>query len=107
MVFNATFNNISVISWQSVLLVKETGEDFAIHVYRITAVMKVETDIIVSKAASLMEGVVTLVIHSNVMSFKTDVTKFNATFNNISVISWQSVLLVKETGENHRPSTSH
>jgi hypothetical protein len=29
---------------------------------------------------------------------------FNVTFNNISVISWQSVLLVKETrvlGENH------
>jgi hypothetical protein len=25
MVFNATFNNISVISWQSVLLVEETG----------------------------------------------------------------------------------
>ena len=31
---------------------------------------------------------------------------FNTTFNNISVISWRSVLLVKETGvpgENHRP----
>ena len=31
---------------------------------------------------------------------------FNATFNNIPVISWRSVLLVKETGvlgENHRP----
>jgi hypothetical protein len=31
---------------------------------------------------------------------------FNATFNNISVISWWSVLLVEETegpGENHRP----
>jgi hypothetical protein len=26
MVFNATFNTISVISWQSVLLVEETGE---------------------------------------------------------------------------------
>ena len=26
---------------------------------------------------------------------------FNATFNNISVISWWSVLLVEETGENH------
>ena len=26
-VFNATFNNISVISWQSVLLVKEAGEN--------------------------------------------------------------------------------
>jgi hypothetical protein len=25
MVFNATFNNISVISWRSVLLVRETG----------------------------------------------------------------------------------
>ena len=26
------------------------------------------------------------------------------TFNNISVISWQSVLLVEEIGENHRPA---
>ena len=26
MVFNTTFNNISVISWWSVLLVEETGE---------------------------------------------------------------------------------
>ena len=25
MVFNATFNNISIISWQSVLMVEETG----------------------------------------------------------------------------------
>jgi hypothetical protein len=35
---------------------------------------------------------------------------FNATFNNISVILWQSVLLVEETGvpgENHRPVASH
>ena len=32
---------------------------------------------------------------------------FNATFNNISVISLQSVLLVEETGENHHPVTSH
>jgi len=32
-----------------------------------------------------------------------------ATFNNISVISWRSVLLVVETGvlrENYRPATS-
>jgi hypothetical protein len=26
---------------------------------------------------------------------------FSASFNNISVISWWSVLLVEETGENH------
>jgi hypothetical protein len=35
---------------------------------------------------------------------------FNATFNNISVISWRSVLLVEETGgpgENYRPVESH
>jgi hypothetical protein len=35
---------------------------------------------------------------------------FNTTFNNISVVSWQSVLLVEETGvpgENHRPVASH
>ena len=35
---------------------------------------------------------------------------FNATFNNISVISWWSVLLVEETGvpgENHQPVASH
>jgi len=35
---------------------------------------------------------------------------FNATFNNISVISWRSVLLVEETSEpieNHRPVASY
>ena len=35
---------------------------------------------------------------------------FNSSFNNISVISWRSVLLVKETGvpgENHWPIASH
>ena len=35
---------------------------------------------------------------------------FNATFNNISVISWWSVVLMEETGgpsENHRPVASH
>jgi hypothetical protein len=38
------------------------------------------------------------------------VMAFNATFNNASVISWRSVLLVEETGvsgENHRAAASH
>ena len=38
------------------------------------------------------------------------VVVFNATFNNISVISWRLVLLVMETrvpGENHWPAASH
>jgi hypothetical protein len=35
---------------------------------------------------------------------------FNALFNNMSAISWQSVLFVEETGvprENHRPVANH
>jgi hypothetical protein len=39
-----------------------------------------------------------------------EVMVFNATFTNSSVILWQSVLLVEETGgpgENHRPVASH
>ena len=35
---------------------------------------------------------------------------FNTTFNNITFISWWSVLLVEETGvarENYRPAASH
>jgi hypothetical protein len=32
---------------------------------------------------------------------------FNATFNTISVISWQSVLSVEEPGENHRSVARH
>ena len=35
---------------------------------------------------------------------------FNSTFNNISVISWQSVLLMEETrvpGKKRRPVASH
>jgi len=35
---------------------------------------------------------------------------FNATFNNIAAISWQSVLLMEETGapkKNHQPAANH
>jgi hypothetical protein len=35
------------------------------------------------------------------------VVVFNATFKNISDISWRSVLLVEETGENHLAAVSH
>jgi hypothetical protein len=40
------------------------------------------------------------------VSRRVRVLVFNATFNNLSVILWWSVLLVEETGvseENHRP----
>jgi len=38
---------------------------------------------------------------------KIRVMVFNAIFNNISVISGRSVLLVEVTGENHWPVSSH
>jgi hypothetical protein len=38
-------------------------------------------------------------------SFSWLIMVFNATFNNISAISWQSVLLVEETGQNNGPVT--
>ena len=44
-----------------------------------------------------------------VLVFRGGSMMFNTTFNNISVISWWSVLLVEETGvpgENHRPVAS-
>jgi len=44
------------------------------------------------------------------VGWRVRVMVFNATFNNISVISWRSVLLVDETrvaGENHRPAANH
>ena len=44
------------------------------------------------------------------MYIRVRVIVFYTTFNNISVISWRSVLLVEETGvpgENHRPVASH
>jgi hypothetical protein len=43
-------------------------------------------------------------------TFRVRVMVFKATFNNISVISWRSVLLVEETGvpgENHQTVASH
>ena len=48
----------------------------------------------------------TLMDNQYASSLKVWFMVFNGTFNNISVISWRSVLLVEETGvrgENHQP----
>jgi hypothetical protein len=45
-----------------------------------------------------------------IVGVRVSVIALNATFNNISAISWRSVLLVEETGvprENQRPQASH
>ena len=59
---------------------------------------------------SLLPHWITLTFISYLIHFRVRVMVFNATLNNISVISWQSALLVEETRvlrENHRPATSH
>ena len=79
MEFNATFNNISVISWQSALLLEETrgpGEN---------------QQPVTSHWQTLSHNVVHLALITNIFSF----------------ISWRSVLLVEEPGGNHWPVVSH
>ena len=51
-----------------------------------------------------------LCVHSSLIKTDLRFMVFNVIFNNISAMSWWSVLLVEETGvsrENHRPVTSH
>ena len=102
--FNATFNNISVISWQSVLLVEETGENHrpvACHCHWQTLSPGENHRPVACHChwQPLSHSVVSNTRHQRVM-----IMMFNATFNNVSVILWRSVLLVGETGvpgENH------
>ena len=67
------------------------------QMYNIHLILIDNTDKIIIDTAACLFGLVWFLV-------------FNATFNNISVISWRSVLLVEETGvpgENHRPGASH
>ena len=84
MAFNATFSNISVILWWSVLLVEETGEN-----HRPVA----------SHGQTLSHNVVHLALIDWLIVF-------NTTFSNISAISWRPVLVVEEAGVPER-TTDH
>ena len=58
----------------------------------------------------MVTGKITLTKYMCSGIFRVMVMVFNATINNISVISLLSVLLVEETGvsrENHQPAASH
>ena len=160
MVLNATFNNISVISWWSVLLVEETGgpekttdlsqvTDKLYHIilytspwsrfehttsavigtdcigsckfnyHTITATTAPplavsERSLFTAKWENIFSHIMTRTYY--ILMRRLDgffgsvmVMVFNATFNNIPVISWQAVLLVEETRvpwENDRPDTT-
>jgi hypothetical protein len=124
MVFNATFNNISVISWQSVLLVEETGvprenqkkkkatliepklymNDHWMISYKVLLGFLCGSEIQDGNQHSTNFIISPFICFKDRSHERVRVMVFNATFNNISVISWQSVLLVEETGvprENH------
>jgi uncharacterized DUF497 family protein len=109
-VFDALFNNISVISWRSVLLVEETGLHtmdlfFIYTLFRLVTVLLKLLTSYQKPNNSYVCSIPDTYIKCGVM-----VIVFDALFNNISVISWRSVLLVEETGlhtENHRPAASH
>ena len=42
-----------------------------------------------------------------ILQVRFDFLVFDATFSNISAISWRPVLVVEEAGENHRPWASN
>jgi hypothetical protein len=92
MVFNATFNNVSVISWQSVLLVEETWVPGENH-WPASSHWQTLSHDVVSRTPPLNGLFVCLMM-------------LNATFNNISVISRRSVLLVEETGSEDPEKTT-
>jgi hypothetical protein len=48
-----------------------------------------------------------LIMDANSNGLMIDFWCFNATFSNISAISWRPVLVVEEAGENHRPWASN
>jgi hypothetical protein len=91
MVFSATYSNISAISWLSDLLVEETGENQQPATCHWQILLH-NSFFQVNKRISF-EG-----------SFILWFILFNATFNNISVISWQSDLLVEENRSTRRKS---
>jgi hypothetical protein len=104
-IFNATFNNISAISWRSVLLV----ENITLIVWCIVMIKWLHRLILKSKEWDHKDF-----RYNYVLSwFEKIVFGFmmlKATSNNISVISWRSVLLVEETGvteDYNRPVASY
>ena len=59
------------------------------------------------KCLDIFTPEMSIIARSYVSGLGIRVMVFSATFNNISVISCRSVLLVEDTGENHRLAGSH
>jgi hypothetical protein len=84
------------ISWRSVLLMEGTGEP-------------AEINRPAENHWQTLSHIVVLIVFYWIYTFSSK-KSFNATFSNISAISWRPVLVVKEAGvpgENHRPWASN
>ena len=81
--------------------------------FELTTLVAIGTDCTGSCKSNYHMITTALVYVMNVLNFLTTQVRFlvvYATFNNISVISWRSILLVEETRvptEKHRPAASH
>ena len=96
MAYKTIFNNISLISWRSVLLVEETGVRGRNH-RPVASHWQTLLHNIVSSTPRHERG------SSNSHEAKVRVVVFNA-------VLWRSILMAEETGvpgENHRPVASH
>ena len=104
---------ISAISWWSVLFVEETGSTGENHWPVASHWQTLSHNVVSSTPHHEFKYYLSLFIRINVVVVCC-LMVFNATFNNISVISWLSVLLVEETRGpeeiifyNHWPVASH
>ena len=87
--------------------VKTTAVDSLIRYISFFLIKQILCSLVLLKSAVNVKSLWSEILHLMIRFLF--VCLFDATFNNISVISWQSVLLVEETGgpgENHRPVAS-
>ena len=93
---NQSFKFIEASLLQLILMVKEE-----IRKFETSIILYMYNVLIVIAKYTIRDDSICLFVYLMV---------FNATFNNILVISWRSILLVEETrepGENHRPVANH
>jgi hypothetical protein len=92
--------------FQWIVLPKQTHRIVSLHLHVLYPMFYI--NVLICVHSVLVSTLLTYIKHERRVTIR--VMVFNATFNNILVIFWRSVLMVEETGVpgvNHRPFTSH